>query len=196
MKIKSILASVLICISLAGCDTYTGAPYSVSIPANTLLKSYGPANVAVQPFTSQIKPDMLCRLVGPIHLPGDISPEAYITKAFSDQFELAGLTSGKNAPVTISGEITRFDFSSMIGDGNWNFGVTLKSSNGHSLSVSEDYHFAASFAGEAACHNVADAYAPAVQALVQKAVKEPGFPALLKASGARAPKSYPAGHLH
>lgn len=184
MKIGPVLASALLCLSLAGCDTYTGAPYSVSIPANTVLKSYGPTHVAVQPFTSKVKPNMLCRLVGPIHLPGDISPEAYLTNAFSDQFELAGLTSGKSAPVTISGEITRFDFSSMIGDGNWNFGITLKSSNGHSLSVSEDYHFAASFVGDAACHNVADAYAPAVQALVQKVVKEPGFAALLKAPGA------------
>ena len=123
---------------------------------------------------------MLCRLVGPIHLPGDVSAEAYFTSAFSDQFELAGLNSGKNAPVTISGEITRFDFSSMIAGGNWNFGITLKSSNGHNLSVSEDYHFAASFGGDAACHDVADAYAPAVQALVQKVVGEPGFAALLK----------------
>lgn len=183
-KFGPVLAAVLLCLGLAGCDTFTGAPYSVSVPANTVLRTYAPAHVAVQPFTSSVKLKMMCRLVGPIHLPGDVSPEGYFTKAFSDQFELAGLTTGSAAPVTISGEITRFGFSSMIGGGHWNFEITLKSSNGHSLTVSEDYHFAASYSGDAACHNVADAYAPAVQALVEKAVKEPGFAAMLKAPGA------------
>ncbi|MDE1906816.1 MAG: hypothetical protein KGH75_10260 [Rhodospirillales bacterium] len=184
MKIGPILASALLCLGLAGCDTYTGAPYPISISANTVLKTYAPAQVTLQPLTSSVTPQLMCRLDGPIHLPGDVSPETYFTTAFSDQFELAGLSTDKTAPVTISGEITRFDFSSMIGDGTWNFGITLNSSNGHSLSVSEDYHFAASFVADAACHNVADAYAPAVQALVEKAVNDPGFAALLGASAA------------
>lgn len=182
-----IFSSIAMCLLLAGCDTYTGGAYPVSISANTVLKSYAPKNVTVSPFTSTVKPSMLCRLVGPIHLPDDQSPSAYFTNAFSDQIQLAGLSDKKLPPVTISGKITQFSFSSMMGDGAWDFGVTLTSSNGQSLSVSKDYHFAASFVGDAACHNVADAFAPAVQALVEKAVEDPRFPLLLKTTGGHKP---------
>lgn len=187
LKLPLVLTSISLCFFLSGCDTYTGGAYPVSIAANTILKSYAPKNVTVRPFTATTKPSMLCRLVGPIHLPNDQSPSAYFTNAFSDQFQLAGFTDINQPKITISGKITQFGFSSMIGDGTWNFGVTLTSSNGQSMSVSENYHFAASFAGDAACHNVADAFAPAVQALVEKAVKDPSFPLLLKTSSNRGP---------
>lgn len=179
-KLITVFSCISLCFLLAGCDTYTGGAYPISISANTILKSYTPKNVTVRPFTATVKPSMLCRLVGPIHLPNNQSPSAYFTKAYSDQFQLAGFTDKQLPQIIISGKITRFAFSSMIGDGAWNFNVTLTSSNGHSMSVSEDYHFAASFVGDAACHNVADAFAPAVQSLVEKTVKDPAFRMLLR----------------
>ncbi|WP_298281604.1 hypothetical protein [Acidocella sp.] len=179
-KILTALGLLAISAGLVGCDTYTGGPYPLSMAADTTLKSYGPANVVVQPFSLSAQPQMMCRLVGPIHLPSDVAPQAYLTQAFDDQLTLAGYDDKNVKPVTITGQVTQFGFSSMMGNGYWNFGVVLSSSNGHSMTVTSTYPFAVSFMGDAGCHNVADAFAPAVQALVESAVSNPGFPLLLK----------------
>jgi hypothetical protein len=173
------LLGLACCISLSACDTYTAAPYSISMDNDVVLKKFAPKNVTVGAFTAPSSPSMLCRLVGPIHLPGDVPPQDYISKALADELELAGLSSGTGSGITLTGEIDHFDFNSMIGSGNWQLGVTITSSNGKSLAVLDNYSFHSSFVGDAACHDVADAFEPAVQSLTEKLVSDPGFPALL-----------------
>ncbi|MCF3945558.1 hypothetical protein AiwAL_05905 [Acidiphilium sp. AL] len=185
-KYKPFLA-ICLCFGLAGCDTYTAAPYGVSVGNDVILKHFAPANVTVRPFTEASDPSMLCRLVGPIHLPGNVTPQAYITKALFDELELAGLTSGSGPAVTLTGRIDKFSFDSMFEEGSWNLAITVVSSNGAKLSVSNKYDFAASFVGDAACHNVSDALEPAVQALIRKLVSDPGFAALLKTQAQAGP---------
>ena len=169
-----------ICLLLSGCDTYTAEPYGISMDNNVILKRLAPANVTVGQFTAPAKISMMRRLVGPIHLPGDVAPEDYISKAISAELELAGLSGNAGPGVTLTGQIDQFSFNSMIGDASWDIGLTVASTNGKKLAVSESYPFHASYVGDAACHNVADAFEPAVEALTSKLVADPGFPALLK----------------
>jgi len=58
--------------------------------------------------------------------------------------------------------------------------LTVTSSNGQSLSVSEEYKYASSYYGETACNQTAQALMPAVQNVVGKVVRHPNFPALLR----------------
>jgi hypothetical protein len=181
MKKSFFLTAAMVgCLSLSACDNYTAEPYGVSAPNVEVLKRVAPANVTVGAFSGPSDQSMMCRLVGPIHLPGDVAPQDYISNALASDLEISGL-SGSNGPaVTLTGKLEKFSFNSMIGFGNWDLAVTLTSSNGHSVSVENNYGFSASYAGDAACHNVADAFEPAVQALIQKVVSNPDFPALLK----------------
>jgi hypothetical protein len=59
--------------------------------------------------------------------------------------------------------------------GSWNIALKLDSSNGKTLSASEHYEFHTSYSAASACHNVADAFQPAVQALIGKVVAAPDF---------------------
>lgn len=58
--------------------------------------------------------------------------------------------------------------------------MTLASSNGGKLDVSEYYEFSSGFVANDACRNTAEAYSRAVQNLVGKAVRSAGFADLLK----------------
>lgn len=93
-----------------------------------------------------------------------------------DELKISTIYSA-NAPVTLTGNLDAIDFSSA--SGSWNLALTLKSSNGKSISVAEQYAFTSSFYGETACNQTAQALMPAVQNLVGKAVRSPEFPALV-----------------
>lgn len=179
-RYRSLAALAFLCLGLSGCDTYTAATYGVSMNNDAVLKKLGPASVNVGSFSGPANPSMLCRMVGPIHLPGDISPQDYVSQALSAELQIAGLAGGTKSGVTLTGQITDFGFNSMIGDGYWQLGLGVSSSNGKSLAINNRYDFASSFTGDAACHNVADAFEPAVQALMTKLVSDPTFPDLLK----------------
>ena len=83
-----------------------------------------------------------------------------------------------DAPVQLTGQLNSIDFSSV--SGAWNLGLTVSSSNGHSLSVAEKYAYTSSYFGETACNQTAQALMPAVQDLIAKVVHAPDFPSLLK----------------
>jgi hypothetical protein len=91
------------------------------------------------------------------------------------------------APVVLTGNLDKIDFSSMSGD--WTMELTATSSNGRSLTVSSKYGFSTGpffqpgggqAAAVRACGETAQAFAPAVQVLIGKLVHHPEFAALLK----------------
>jgi hypothetical protein len=178
MRLKSKLFVLGTCLALTGCDTYTAGTYSPAMTDMVTLKHLPPANVTVGSFSNAVDVSMQCRLVGPIHLPGDITPQDYISQSLAGELDLAGLSGGTGPGVTLSGSVTGFNFDSM--GGNWQLSETITSSNGKSLSVTNEYEFHTSYLAEAACNDVANAFEPAVQALNQKLITDPGFPALLK----------------
>lgn len=172
-------ATVAVALSiLSGCSTYSASRYAVNTDNVVALRALGTKSVNVGPFTAA-KPgekEIMCRGVGPIKtLDGEPFSE-FVRKALVDEMKIANVYSA-TAPVTLTGNLDALDFSSS--SGGWNLALTVKSSNGRTLSVSEQYVYTTSFYGETACNQTAHAFMPAVQNLVGKVVRSPEFPALL-----------------
>jgi hypothetical protein len=172
------ILGLMVLFVLAGCDTFSAAPYSISADNNVALKSVaGTQRIGVGPFTAAKQFDAGCRLAGPIQLPGGLTFEGYIQKAFADELKVAGLYDDKG-PIVLQGVVNNLGFSS--NGGSWDISVTVTSSNGKSVAASEHYDFHTSFSAVSACHNAADAFQPAVQALVGKVIAAPDFRSLLR----------------
>lgn len=89
-------------------------------------------------------------------------------------FVLSGIYKD-DASIIIDGNLDAIDFSSGVTDAEWNITITIKSSNGMSMTMSDNFMFGSSFDGGSACYNTANAFNPAVQALLSKVVKHPDF---------------------
>ncbi|WP_395681607.1 hypothetical protein [Inquilinus sp.] len=168
---------LMIAAALGGCSTYAAQRYSISADNVTALRSLNGQTVTVGPFTSA-KPatEIGCRAVGPIKTPDGETFSEYVRKAFIDELKIANAYS-EASPTVLTGVLDQANFSSM--NGGWDLGLTLKSSNGRSLAVTEHYVFTSSWFGETACNQTAQAMMPAVQNLIGKAVKSPQFRGLV-----------------
>ncbi|MCG7531199.1 hypothetical protein MHM98_07510 [Psychrobium sp. MM17-31] len=177
MKIKSMIA-VSTLLFLGGCSTYSVDRYSVSVDNVSAIKAYKENPINIGKFTaSEYKREIMCRGVGPIKTPDNQNFEQFIRKALIDELKLAEAFS-ESAPVIITGNLDFIDFSST--SGKWNIGLSLKSSNGKTMSVKENYAFTSSFYGETACNQTAQALMPAVQNLIGKVVTNPKFADLVR----------------
>ena len=135
--------------------------------------------VNVKPFTAtgESKSEITCRAVGPVKTPDERPFEEYIRKALIDELQVSELYS-ESGPITLTGNLDQIDFSST--SGTWVMSLTLKSSNGRSLTVANNYEYETSFVGEKACALSAQAFGPAVQVLIGKIVYHPDFGPLLR----------------
>lgn len=170
---------------LAGCSTYSTDRYSISADNVVALRSLKDHKVAVGEFTSSARDsrtgadlsEIMCRGVGPIKTPDNESFADYIKKAVIAEMKMAEIYA-PGAPTVISGNLGSIDFSST--SGYWDMGLTLKSSNGRSITVHEKYPYGTSFfLAVAACDQTAQAFMPAVQDLVGKAVRSNAFKNLI-----------------
>jgi hypothetical protein len=118
----------------------------------------------------------MCRGVGPIKTPDNETFAEFIRKALLDELRMANVFS-VTAPVTLTGNLNSIDFSSM--NGTWNLSLTVNSSNGKSMFVSESYPYTSSYSGETACNQTAQALMPAVQNLVGQIVRSTEFGSLI-----------------
>lgn len=175
------LLLVLPLIALSACSTYTPQRYSISADNNVALKAIGVGNVNVGSFAGPVVFDRACRGAGPIAPPDNMTFEAYIQKALADELKVAGMFDDKTPKTTLSGVVEQLAFSSSRGltGGEWMISLKVSSSNGKSASVSEHYLFESGFVADTACKQTAEAYLPAVQNLIGKLVKSPGFKSLL-----------------
>ena len=57
--------------------------------------------------------------------------------------------------------------------------MDVRSNKSSGYTVSIEHEFKTSFSAYSACQNVADAFTPAVQALIKEITANPGFPALV-----------------
>lgn len=176
MKTPLTLAAVAILAS--GCSTYSATRYSISTDNVVALRSLNGKTLNVGAFSSTTpgQKEIMCRGVGPIKTPDGEPFAEFVRKAFLDELKIANAYS-PSAPVTITGNLDAIDFSS--NSGNWNLALTVKTSNGKSMSVSESYAYTSSFYGETACNQTAQAFMPAVQNLVGKVVRSSEFIALV-----------------
>jgi hypothetical protein len=168
---------IVLLLTLAGCDSFTAAPYSISANNDVALKSaLGTERIGIGIFSMGAKFDPGCRLAGPIQLPNGLTFEGYIQNAFADELKVAGLYDD-HGPIVLQGVVDDLRFSTT--EGTWDIGLTVKSSNGKTITVTEHYDFHSSFSAMSACHNASDAFQPAVQALIGKVIAAPEFQLLL-----------------
>jgi len=121
-------------------------------------------------------------MVGPLAPPDGITQAAYIKKALEDELKIAGLYAAASPRVTLTGAVKKLAFSSTRGltGGSWDIDVTLTSSNGKFMSALEHYEFESGYMAETACKQTAEAFMPAVQNLIGKIVRSPGFKELVQ----------------
>jgi hypothetical protein len=178
MKKLFVLSAMAVLVS--GCSQFSATRYSISADNVAALRSLNGKTVNVGAFSASIpgQTEIMCRgLRGPILTPDGEPFSEYVRKAMLDELKFAHAYSS-SAPVTITGNLDAIDFSHV--SGFWDMALTVRSSNGKSISVSESYGYSASvFQGENACNQTAQAFMPAVQNLVGKVVRSPEFGALV-----------------
>lgn len=178
MKTHLLALCVISVAFVSGCSTYATNRYSISADNVVALKNAAGSKVAVGEF-SATKPgvsSIMCRGVGPIKTPDGETFEKFVRNALVSEMKIADVFSD-DAGLTLTGNLDQIDFSSA--SGKWTLGITVNSSNGNSLAVTEDYDFTTSFYGETACNQTGQALMPAVQNVITKLVSHPDFAALI-----------------
>lgn len=178
MKVALYLVAAALTILSTGCSTYAANRYAINTDNVVAMRALNGKLVNVGSFSAKepgLK-EIMCRSVGPIKTPDGEPFSEFVRKALLDEIKIANIYSS-NAPITLTGSLDTVDFSSA--SGGWNLALTVKSSNGKSLSVSENYQFTSSLYGETACNQTAQAFMPAVQNLVGKVVRSQEFLALV-----------------
>ena len=169
---------LMIAMTLGGCSTYAIDRYAISADSVIVLRSYKDQKINVGEFTSTIPGlnHIDCRAVGPVKTPDGEPFSDFIRDALIDELQIAEAYS-VDAPVILTGNVDHIDFSSA--EGFWDIQLTVKSSNGQELSISENYKYTTSWYGETACNQTAQAMMPAIQNLIQSLVTNPKFPDLI-----------------
>ncbi len=175
---KKIVAACSLLILASGCSTYSASRYAISTDNVVALRSLNGKAINVGAFsaTQPQQSDIMCRGVGPIKTPDGETFAEYVRKALVDELKMSN-TFSSSAPLTLTGNLDAIDFSSSTG--TWNLALTVRSSNGRSMSASEQYSYTTSFYGETACNQTAQALMPAVQNLVGKIVRSSEFGTLV-----------------
>ena len=181
-KSANLLLAVLLTTMLGACSTFVTPRYSISADNNVALKSLNTTNVGVGDFAAPAGFDNTCRAAGPLAPPDGMNHANYIRKAFEDELKIAGIYAPSAARVTLSGTVTKLEFSSSRGltGGSWTIDLTLVSSNGQRMTTAEHYEFESGYIADTACKQTAEAFMPAVQNLIGKTVRSPQFKALVK----------------
>ncbi|MBT6914582.1 MAG: hypothetical protein HOA38_03990 [Candidatus Marinimicrobia bacterium] len=175
------LIGLLLILTLAsGCSTMQPPRYSISVDNIQIMKSFNGVKAKVAYFNQGGKFDSNCRLMGPIEPADNLSFSKFITKAFNDEFKMAGIFSEEGARIT--GNIIHIEFSSITGltSGYWDISIVLKNRAGKILSIRNKYKFKSGFDAITACNATADALTPAVQDLIKASVSHPEFEKLLE----------------
>lgn len=170
---------------LGACSTTNSVPYKAST-ANviSIQNTVGDSNIKVSVGTFKVAAGvddaLTCRLMGPISVAPGKSIPTYIEEAFQEELFLARVYDPQSR-VAINGEIQRLSFSS-VSPASWDIGLRVSSIKSPGYSVAVNYQFDTSFDAFSACKNVANAFGPAVQALLKQVVNDPQFPQLIGVS--------------
>jgi hypothetical protein len=167
------LIMVVVAALISGC-AYNVAQYGASVRNVESIKEYNIKPVTVAQFTSA-KPGLTsitCRAAGPVTVTPSF--EGYIERAFIDELKLAGVYNTASN-ITLSGRLEEVDFSSGMTDGNWTFVLTLSNNRNESFTTKSIFNFSGSFSADKACQEVAQAFNPAVQKLIEDVVRNPKF---------------------
>jgi len=176
IKITCIL--LFAAIISTGCS-YNVSKYGVSIENVNKLKKLD-SKLNIEKFTSNTagQSSIGCRAAGPVNTLNNQPFEEYITNAIITELKLAGKYD-KKAKISLKGHLEMIDFNSNLGTANWLFTLKLTSSNSKSIVINSKYEFPGSFVADRACAEVAQAFSPAVQNLINDIISNPKFKTLL-----------------
>lgn len=173
------LAIVIIGMAiLSGCSTNIVPRYSIEADNAMALQQIEEGDITVGDFSGPNIFYDTCRYGGKIAPPDGVTFAAYIKEAIADELTIAGLYDDNQSPrIIITGKVEALYFSSTIGE--WNISVSLYSSNGASMYVSEQYEVDISGGPFGACTKVAAAFLGAVQNLIGTIVSSGEFKTLV-----------------
>ena len=183
MKYIKTMLIITSSIYMTGCG-YVTSNYGASPDNVDVIRAAGGIKVSVNEFisaTGRERTGIGCRAAGPIENLNDQSFEDYIHDAFVNELRMAGAYA-EDADVSISGEIKELDFNSNIGAGKWVISAKVNSSVSEGYEVKSRHEFSTNWVADKACQQVAQAFEPAVEELIEKIVEHPGFKSLVGSS--------------
>lgn len=162
-----------------GCSSYNVSKYSASIENINSMKSIK-RKVNVGDFTAKVKGQskIMCRGAGDVGFPNKMTFAQYIKDAFTSELKFAEKFDPKSK-ITINGYLNEVDFNSNIGTANWILKLEATSSNSKKIIINTKYEFEGSFVADRACSEVAQAFIPAVQKLINDTIKHKNFKNLI-----------------
>lgn len=168
----------LIAVLLAGCESYSTLRYASSVDNVTALRALNGNKVNVGNISSTVpgQSEIMCRGSGPIRTPNGEPFAEFVRKALLDELTMANIYM-PTAPIALTGNLDAIEVTTV--SGIWSISLTLNSSNGKSMSLSDSYKFHPGTFYNVACPQAAQAFMPAVQDLIGKIVSSPKFRALL-----------------
>lgn len=176
---KQVLGLMVLVAMLSGCSTYSTNRYSISVDNVAALRTLNGKTINVGDFSSSVpgQSEIMCPVIVPVKTRDGEPFSEFIRKALIDELRMANVFS-PTAPTTLTGHLNKIDFSSTAG--NWNLVLTIKSSNGRSMVVTETYLYNTNILfGDDSCDDAAQAFVPAIQDLIGKIVRSPDFIALI-----------------
>ena len=182
MKMLIVVALVAAGALLAGCQTMQPASYANYGDNTFALRKLTGAKVRVASMSDRSRFDSGCRMAGPIKTAGNRPLAEFIRDSLNDELKFSGLYSDDLGTTELSATLNSGEFSSMTGltSGYWTFSLQLANpKTGKSLTANSRYDFDSGFDAMMACMNTANALTPAVQRLLNKAITDPNFNALV-----------------
>ena len=175
---KLFLVAISSTMFISGCSTTNSVPYKASINnvitiQESLGKSGKKINIGTITSATGVNEEPTCRLMGPVNVAPGKTLSQYINEAFQEELFLAGAYSS-NSKNIINGTITSLDFSSFA-PAAWTVSMNVSSNSSSGYNISSKYLFSTSFDAYSACKNVANAFGPAVQSLLEQVVSHPQF---------------------
>lgn len=183
--IKYVCAAAAV-LALGACETTSSRPYTPSTSnilafQAALKESDAKVQVASFSMTPGVSENMTCRALGSLEVAPGKTAREFIEGAMRDELFASGMYDTASGKV-IRGEVTELDFNSM-GTGSWDIGLKLSSDElPEGYTIATHYTFKTSYSAIKACQNVIDAFTPAVQELIGKAVADPQFKTLAGAN--------------
>jgi len=153
---------------------FSAGRYAVSADNVAALRLLEGTFVRIGPFTATNagQHSVNCRGTGRIQTSDGEPLSEFVRKGFVDELRAANVYSETDG-VTITGNLDSIDVSTTRG--LWDLAMTVRSSNGTSMSAQESFTFPPAFVGDTACIGAAQALTPAVQNLIGKIVRSQGF---------------------
>ena|SRR6056297_1105365 len=168
---KQITMMMLVAM-LSGC-TFVTDRYTMSSDNVLAAKSWEGIKVDVGAFSYGENFSVpSCNYKGPIQTVDGEGYPNYIRNALITDLKFAEVYSDK-APIRITGIIEEVDATTASGT-RWRIVAVIKSTNGKSVTIQEDYNYNGSIVGtiDSTCNAAAAALTPAVQNLIGKIIDE------------------------